>query len=213
MGITSIINKVQKEYKVLKGDAAKDKLFSSQQEYLDGDAAAKAFARSKEKLFDVQKWSNLPGPASAGFVIYNSKGLQKLHGSLEVNDYLYIDLPGPDPDTWVKVIKIEEGQAEAYFTVRPSPDPRDKGRESEKQVEHFFSDTATSTFKVELVGNTLYAYEIGKNEKPNNRGKKAGNLGVVNTIVSSVGWAIFQKMQWEKLTDYLVHKIEIEIKK
>lgn len=208
MEISSIFRKISKEFKVLTGEAGKEKVYSSRQEYPDKGTAEKAFERSKEKLFEVRKWSDLPGITSAGFALFNAQGQPKPEGKLRTGDFLLIDLPGPDPETWVRVTDLQEGHDQAFFTVSPSPDPREAGEEEVREVEHFFADTATSTFKVALKGKTIYGYEIGKNEKINNNGKKAGNMGWINTLISEGGWIFFQEMQWEQLTDYLVHKIE-----
>lgn len=54
--------------------------------------------------------------------------------------------------------------------------------------------------------------KLVKNEGINNKGKEAGNRKLINTLIAEGGWAAFQKFQWEKLTDYLVHKIEINKK-
>jgi hypothetical protein len=72
-------------------------------------------------------------------------------------------------------------------------------------VAHFFGGEATSTFRVELQGNTLVASEIGRDERINNQGNEAGGRAVVNTLIAEGGWALFQQMQWKKLTDYLAH--------
>ena len=69
---------------------------------------------------------------------------------------------------------------------------------------------ATSKFKVERLLGSIHAYEIGVNEAINNKGEEAGNRKSINTLVAEGGWAGFQKLQWEKLTNYLVHNIEIE---
>lgn len=208
MGLKDIFKKVQKEKKVIEGEETKDKLFSSEKEFPDRETALREFKRSKEKLFDVNRWSRMPGITS-GFQLYTPEGKPKPKAKPEVGDYLMIDLPGPAPENWVIVTDIKEEDEMAEFTVSPSQDPRDTGEEAE-EIEHFFRDEATSTFKVELNGSTIAAYEIGKNEGINNEGKEAGDREVVNTLIAEGGWALFQKIQWEKLTDYLVHNTEIE---
>lgn len=210
MGISDFLKKVKTEAKVVTGQAAKDKLFESQRIYKEKAEALKGFQLAKEKLFDVNKWSNLPG-VSAGFKMFTREGAVKASGSPEVGDFIKIDLPGPTPETWVEVIDRKEEKESAEFTVSPSPDPREKGEEV-RDVEHFFDDDATSTFQVMLQGTTLYAYEIGKEETPNNKSEKAGGMGVINTIISVGGWLAFQEMQWNKLTDYLVHHIDLDVR-
>ena len=208
MALKNIFKKINEEKKVIQGEAVKDKLYSSQQDFYDREKALREFERSKEKLFDVNRWSRLPGVTS-GFQLYTPQGEPKPKGKPQAGDFIMIDLPGPAPENWVVVTDIKEEKEMAEFTVSPSHDPRDKGEEAQ-EIEHFFSDGATSTFKVELKGTTLYGYEIGKNEGINNEGKKAGDREIINTLIAEGGWALFQKIQWEKLTAYLVHQTEID---
>lgn len=208
MGIKDIFNKAKKEKKILEGEESRNTFYSSQKDFPDRATAEKEFERSKEKLFDVNKWSDMPGITS-GFVLYNAQGKKKPVGKPEVGDYLFIDLPGPAPENWVKVINIKIEEDLAEFIVSPSPDPRSTGEER-KEIEHFFGDEATSTFRVHLRDKSLFAYEIGKNERINNEGPEAGKRDVVNTLIAEGGWAGFQALQWKKLTNYLVHNTEIE---
>lgn len=208
MALKDILKKISEEKKVIQGEAVKDKLYSSQQDFHEREKALREFERSKEKLFDVNRWSRLPGITS-GFQLYTPQGEPKPKGRPQPGDFLMIDLPGPAPENWVVVTDVKEEKEMAEFTVSPSRDPRDKGEET-KEVEHFFSDGSTSTFKVELKGTTLYGYEIGKNEGINNKGKKAGDREIINTLIAEGGWAFFQKIQWEKLTAYLVHQVDID---
>lgn len=208
MALKDILKKISEEKKVIQGEAVKDKLYSSQQDFHEREKALREFERSKEKLFDVNRWSRLPGITS-GFQLYTPQGEPKPKGRPQPGDFLMIDLPGPAPENWVVVTDVKEEKEMAEFTVSPSRDPRDKGEEA-KEVEHFFSDGSTSTFKVELKGTTLYGYEIGKNEGINNKGKKAGDREIINTLIAEGGWAFFQKIQWEKLTAYLVHQVDID---
>lgn len=208
MGIGDFIKNIKKEVKVIKGEETKDKLYKSQHTYPEKGAARAAFQRSKAKLFHVNKWSDLPG-ISSGFKLYNANGTPSTAEAPKVGDFIYIDLPGPTPETWVKVTALKDEDMLAEFTVTPSHDPRETG-EKAKEVEHFFADEATSTFRVEQIENTLYAYEIGKEEGINNKGKEAGGRQIINTLIAIGGWIAIQEMQWRKLTDYLVNKIEAE---
>ncbi|AHM59509.1 hypothetical protein D770_06230 [Flammeovirgaceae bacterium 311] len=208
MGIDDFLKKIKTEVDVIKGDETKDKFFFSSAEYPNIDEAVSAFQLSKEKLFHVNNWSRLPGVAS-GFKVHHASGEVKESGIPQVGDFLFIDLPGPSPDTWVEVIDVNEGADWAEFTVRPSHDPKDTGK-PERKVEHFFADEATSTFRVERKGNIISACEIGMKEGINNRGKEAGGREIVNTLIAVGGWILFQEIQWRKLTEYLVHKIELD---
>lgn len=196
------------EKKVVEGEATKDKVYSSQNSFPDRATASREFERSKLKLFNVNNWSDLPGITSE-FELYNSTGHKSSAKQPQLNDFIRILLPGPTPENWVKVTDIKDLEDSAEFTVNPSEDPTKKGEGKEK-IEHFFIKEATSTFKVELKNTVIHASEIGKNEGINNQGKEAGNRELINTLLAEGGWAGFQKIQWEKLTDYFVHKEEVK---
>jgi hypothetical protein len=203
MALGDFFDKLKKEAKVLQGEEARDKIYSSSNTYPDPAAALRAYRLSEQKLFDVNRWSDLPGINST-FALYDQYGRRVEEGHPNVGYYLLIDIPGPTPENWVRVTEITQEEGMAQFTVHPSERPKAK-EEGEEAVEHFFAKEASSTFRVELRDTTLWAYEIGKNEYINNQGEEAGDRALVNTLVAEGGWAGFQKMQWEKLTRYLVH--------
>ena len=207
MGLRELFSGWKKEKKVLKGEATKDKTYCSENSFTSEDEAVREFNRTVEKLFDVNTWSNLPGITST-FTLFNRYGTEKQQKQPEVGDYIKILLPGPTPENWVMVTNITNEQHLSEFTVSPSKDPTDKN-EGQKEIEHFFIEEATSTFRVELSGKTIKACELGKNEGINNN-RKAGDRELINTILAEGGWAAFQKTQWKKLTDYLVHKTEVK---
>src|SRR5690606_24378400 len=93
----------------------------------------------------------------------------------EIGNYVKIVLPAPALENWVNVIDIKEHENSAEFTVSPSPNPTAK-KEGQEEIEHFFIDEATSTFKVELQNKTLYAYKIRENEGINNGDAEDGNI-------------------------------------
>lgn len=207
MNIKKLFEDLKKEKKVLTGEARKDKTYCSENSFPNRNEAVKQFNRSVEKLFDVNRWSDLPGITST-FILYTRYGKEKRAIEPEVGDYLKILLPGPTPENWVIVTDIKKQKEIAEFTVSPSKDPTEK--ESEKnEIEHFFIDEATSTFRVELKEKVIRACELGRDEGINNE-ENAKNRELINTILAEGGWATFQKMQWKKLTDYLVHQIEVE---
>jgi len=208
MGIRKIMKNLWEEIGFLEGLNAKNKKFSNHRELPSKNEAIIAFERAKAKLFDINRWSGLPGINSA-FHLHNEKG-EKLNSIKPLKGHcIYIDLPGPDPENWVQIIQIKERKDIAEFTVRPCHDPKANG-EGLKEIKHFFTDKATSTFRVKRINNIIYAYQIGKQEEINNRGEKAGYRKIINTLIAETGSMGLQKMQWEKLTNYLVHNIEIE---
>lgn len=208
MGIKKLYRQFKDEIGFLEGINAKNKFFSNHRTFTSRKTAIMEFERSKAKLFNVINWSRLPGINSA-FQIYDRKGIQLLDEKIAEGNFIFIDLPGPDPANWVQVIDTSEKRNSAEFTVRPCADPMATG-DKIKEIQHFFTDKATSNFKIERIGNSIYGYEIGKQEEINNKGIKAGNRKIINTIIAESGSLGLQKMQWDKLTNYLVHNIEIE---
>lgn len=204
--IKKIIEGVKRETDALLGEASKDTRFSSEHVYPDEQQAIAAFVQSVNKLFAVNDWSNLPGITSV-FHVYDAGGLPKPAGKPLVGDYVRIDLPGPTPENWVVITDINSSDNQAELTVKPSHNPQTATpTEGEpKPVEHFFGGEASSTFRVERQGNRIVASEIGQNERINNEGTEAGDRPIINTLIAEGGWAYFQRVQWKKLTDYLVH--------
>lgn len=202
-----IIDKIKFEYDVVFGPKAKNKTYLSCNRFDSEEEAIKQFQRSIEKLLDVEKWSDLPG-ATSKFELYGPDGLKR-KGKPSIGDHIRILIKGPTPENWVEVIDLKKKEDVVSFIVKPDYDPREA---NEEDVEHFFTKEATSEFKVKREGNKILGFEIGKNEDVNNKGKEAGNRSALNTFIAETGWLIYQKIQWQKLTDYLVHKIEIENK-
>ncbi|MCL6257570.1 hypothetical protein M3O96_00615 [Aquiflexum sp. TKW24L] len=216
MGLKDIINTVKEKIgnvkDALTGEDVKDKFFSSQNEFENEAIAEREFERSKKKLFSVNEWSNMPGITSS-FQLYKSKGEIKFTNDPEEGDFIMITLPGKLPENWVKIIEIKDSTDIAEFTVSPSPQPKRtklNRNEEEDETEHFFTSDATSTFMIKREGLVIYAYEIGKDEAINNQGEEAAGRKWINTLIAAGGWLGFQKIQWEKLTDYLVHNLELE---
>jgi len=210
MVLKKLFNKIKEEKEVIQGEATKDKTYSSENTFLTEEDAIREFKRSVRKLFHVNRWSEMPGITSS-FILYHPNGTEKEADKPTLRDYVKIILPGPVPENWVVVWDIQEKDDLAEFTVSPSTNPTKRG-EGEKEIEHFFIKEASSTFRVERRGKSIIAFEIGKNEGINNDEKEAGDRQLINTLIAQGGWAGVQKFQWNKLTDYLVHKIEIENK-
>jgi hypothetical protein len=200
-------NRKQKEKEVVEGNETKDKLFSSLNKYNNEIEAKEAFLLSKSKLFNINLWSKLPGITSE-FMLHDSYGNPK-KTTPKVGDFIKIELPGPLPENWVTIMDIVDQSNMSQIIVSPSAKPKAKGDEKD-EIEHFFIEEATSTFRIKREGDTLFAFEIGKDEGINNQGHEAANRELINTLIAHGGWAGFQKLQWEKLTDYLVNKIEIK---
>lgn len=193
---------IKKEANVVKGSESKDKVYSTTRKFDDVDAAVFEFARSRERLLNVNGWSRIAGIANATFELFSADGKPLDKYQVENGDFIKIDLPGPLPHYWVKVIDIKDQQDMSQFTVQPSHNPTED--DDRNVTDHFFKAKARSTFRVERKDGEITAMEIGENEAINNQDAEAGNKGVINTLVSEGGWAGFQRYQWKNLTDYLV---------
>ncbi len=199
---------IREERKFIVGDATKDITFTTSRTFATDEEAKEMFNISVERLFAVDRWTDLPG-ISSRFELHDEDGEKKEAARPKVGDHIKIILPGVPLDNWVAVTEVKERDGSAEFTVSPCNDPKATGEER-KQIKHFFTAGATSTFRVELEGGTITAWEIGRNEGINNKGEEAGGRKVVNTLIAEGGWAGFQRLQWEKLTNYLVDQLEIE---
>lgn len=201
MKLKTIVDQLQHETKVIQGEATKDMTYASHATFPDELVAEEAFARSVNKLLNVNGWSALSS-ISADFALYDPVGKAKPDGPVDVDDFIQIILPGPTPENWVRVTYKSMDKKRAEFTVQPCPNPL---ANKPDQIEHFFNQQARSTFRVELVGCTLSAFEVGQQEAINNQQPQAGERAFINTLIAETGWLFYQKIQWKLLTDYLVH--------
>ena len=197
------VREIKEEAKVVQGEKSKDKVYKTSREFESEEAARTEFLQSKQRLFDVNAWTNIPALVNSAFILFTADGRPlKEKARVEEGDFIKIDLPGPLPFYWVKVNEVSEGEQEAQFTVQPTYDPTDN--DDKTVTDHFFQDRARSIFRVELRGREIHGMEIGINEAINNQKQEAGEKGLINTLVSEGGWAGFQGYQWKNLTDYLV---------
>ena len=196
------IRQIKEEAKVLKGEKARDRQYESTRQFNDDASARVEFSRSRERLFDVNGWSKIPGIANATFELFDGDGHPVYRQAVQEGDFIKIDLPGPLPFYWVKVVEVSDDSDSAQFTVQPTYDPTEK--DDKTVTDHFFQDQARSIFRVERSGSVIRAMEIGRDEAINNQREEAGEKGLINTLVSEGGWAALQKYQWKNLTDYLV---------
>jgi len=203
MDLGDAFDALRREANLVAGEETRGRQYGSQRSFASEAEARAGFQSARRKLFMVNDWSNLPG-ISADFQLFDPQGAPKPSGDPVPGDYLRINLPGPLPENWVRVTDRREDKDWAEFTVQPSPRPEGIEGGAGGQTEHFFSEEARSTFRVEQAGNQLLAREIGTRERINNQGDEAGDRSLVNTLIAEGGWAFFQRVQWEKLTHYLI---------
>ena len=201
MQLKAIVEQIEHETRVVQGEDTKARTYTSQHTYPNELAAKEAFAHSVAKLLNVNGWSSLAS-FSSDFALYDPLGRSKPDGSVKAGDFIRIELPGPTPENWVRVMEATSTETRVEFTVQPSAEPL---ANKPDQIEHFFVEQARSTFRVEVSGCTISAFEIGQHEAINNQQPQAGERGLANTIIAEAGWLFYQKIQWKLLTDYLVH--------
>ncbi|MBO0948672.1 nuclear transport factor 2 family protein [Fibrella forsythiae] len=201
MKSTSFPDQAKHEIQAVQGEATKDKTYTSEQTFPDEASAIAAFDRSVAKLLTINGWSGL-SLFTADFFLHDATGQPNTSGPPQVGDYIQIRLPGPMPENWVRVTHVAREENRVEFTVHPSRDPREEQSEA---IQHFFQAQASSTFRVERIGTTIRASEIGHDEAINNKGSQAGDRAMINTAIAEMGWLFYQKLQWKLLTDYLVH--------
>lgn len=214
--IDQIKNKLKTEANILSGVESKSKVFESIRQLSDQENKELEWSKAQERLFDVNKWSDVGGITTASFLLHDSMGNHVMRKVPQVGDKISIDLPGPLPLNWVEVIQITQEPEKAEFIVCPTSDPTKivdsdqglagediVGEDKETVTDHFFTSDALSIFRIERKGQQLTATQIGLHERINNSKEEAGNKSLLNTLVAESGWLLFQPHQWQTLTDYV----------
>jgi hypothetical protein len=171
--------------------------------------AQKLFRIATERLMNVNRWDEICGAASAVFRLTDAEG-KEIPGPVTWNNYFKIDVPGPGPVSgegfdWVKVEAIEDkrnpgGEQESVtIRVRPAPSPLN----AKSDTAHFFSEDATSSFRVERNGNTVRAEVHGRNEVPNTDTEEVRDK-VRNAVVGIGAVAGMSTPQWKSLVNGLL---------
>ena len=161
----------------------------------------------KERLLDVNRWTEIAGGGMSDFFLTDDKG-NLVQRKATSGDHIRIDIPGPGSQTgggydWVTIEEIKEevlDDAEVLsMTARPSANPLTDNDDTA----HFLTGEATSTFQVKRIGDTIYAEEHGRNEVPNTDTENTLD-NVRNTFV---GWGAkvgFSYPQWKALVKGLI---------
>lgn len=166
------------------------------------------FSLVKERLLDVNRWTEIAGGGMSDFFLTDAKGnlVKRMATS---GDHIRIDIPGPGTHTgggydWVTIEEIKseftEGAEVLSMTARPSANPLT----GSDDTAHFLTEDATSTFQVKRMGNTIYAEEHGRNEVPNTDTDNTLD-NIRNTFV---GWGAkvgFSYPQWKALVKGLLN--------
>lgn len=122
-----------------------------------------------------------------------------------VDDCIKIDIHGPGPSAgegydWVKIESIQhnsnpDGEEESMaIRVRSSKQPGKQG----KDIAHFFTSDATSTFIIYRHQNIVTSFYHGRNEILNIHIEKLTD-NIRNVIMGGVALAGVSEMQWSAL--------------
>jgi hypothetical protein len=132
--------------------------------------AVHVFSIAAQRMLDVNSWHQIGSSVSAKFELIDAN-LNKLNRPAALGDFIKIDILGPgssagDGYDWVRIEALEDNrnpQAEIEslaMRVRPCREP---GKDT-KEVAHFFTGEATSTFIVERRANKITSFYHGRNE-------------------------------------------------
>ena len=175
----------------------------------DSNEAKHLFLQARNRLFDVNNWSDISKGLSASFVLTDQYGSPK-KGIPAVHDHFRIDIPGPGTKAgegfdWVRVEMVEDNRDPDFTTeytlikVRPSEDPA-----KQEGVAHFLQEHATSSFIVKREGNLVTAGVHGRNEKPNTESKKLFDK-IRNSVIGTAAVIGIAAIQWQKLVKGLLN--------
>ncbi|MDQ1095833.1 MULTISPECIES: hypothetical protein [Chryseobacterium] len=171
------------------------------------EKAAENFHLLKERLFSVNEWKSYCGKGSADFQLYDSAGhpVQRIP---RISDFIRINIPGPGDQAgkgfdWVEIIQITHQNTDQKESILITSSPCSNPEENKNSyIAHFYSEKATSNFRISHSGSILKAGIHGRNESPNFKAKLTDKIR--NLMVALVGIFGFSKIQWKCLTDGLL---------
>jgi len=167
--------------------------------------AQQFFNEVKQRLLNINNWHHYAGSGSAHFLLTDDKG-NAVHRPPQQGDHFKIDVPGPGTITgeghdWVQIEAIEEDKESIGIRVRPATNPTNERRD----VAHFFSEDATSSFIIKREGNKITAGVYGRNEKPNTNTETLKDK-IRNAAMATGAISGFSKLQWKSLVNGLIEK-------
>lgn len=171
------------------------------------EEAKSLFEIAKSRLLDVNNWQKLTGKLLANFQLTDQSG-NPTFSPIQEGMYFKIDIPGPGTNAgegfdWVTVEKIEEYNAPDIesigIRVRPALNPLS----TNKDIAHFYSREATSTFTVTREMRKVTAAVYDRNTKTNKDSDQLSDQ-LRNAIVGMSGIISFSRIQWKSLTNALI---------
>jgi hypothetical protein len=179
-------------------------LSSAESDFADENAAARAFAELKERLFNIEEWS-AHGMLSS-FELFDENGRASETKRLRVGAFLRISLTGTFKYDWVRVADMTDEADEFVVTVKPTFDPTAEERD-EKIVSHFFTDESENNFCLVRKGARLGLYVIGLNEKMN-AAETSGALETARNAAVNLGSYLgVQRGEWEKFCHHFMSDV------
>lgn len=175
-------------------------------EFDSAAATHQFFLTAKQRLLNVNAWHDLAGKATAVFRLTDEHG-NEVNRVVQQGDHLRISIPAPGPVTgegfdWVKVEAIDEKENYLAIRVRPASNPLSDQRD----VAHFFTDSATSSFIIKKEDLKVVAGVYGRNEKPNTDTEHTMDK-IRNTAIATGAIAGFAKIQWKSLVNGFVSPV------
>lgn len=181
----------------------------SQKDFNVPRLAVQKYDELKKRFFDINHWKDYCGKASSDFKLYSDLG-KALDRQPQVGDFVRIDIRGPGDFRaggfdWVQIEDISDPflsgeEIESQLMIfRPSRMPGEIGG----NILHFYSQEATSTFRISRGENFIRVGIYGRNEVAN-----YNHVGILNKIRNFIitlgGFAKVTKIQWKCLADGLL---------
>ena len=175
------------------------------------EEAVDTFNRACKRLLNINIWHELSGFGSATFSLRDQNG-KEASRLANMGDYIRIDIPGPGPLAgdgydWVQVEEIEDRTNDAAedesfgMRLRSCKNPNKPG----KDVAHFFTGDATSTFIIKRNNNKVYSSYHGRNEVLNTDTEKLADT-IRNAIVGGGAVIGISELQWSRLIHSFLEK-------
>ncbi len=190
-------------------DSNENSVSFAKRDFTTLEKAQTAFLRLKEKLLNLDNWSENSGLSS--YELFDENGNVRPDKTLAADSFIRIALTGSGKYDWVKVIEIYEAEDEFVIIVNPTFDPT--GDNPDKtSTSHFFSAEATNNFCLLQNDKSVDFYVIGINEKQNS-GETENTLEIVrNVAVANLGSYLgIQKSVWTKFCENFLSSVAEEI--
>lgn len=167
------------------------------------------FKNASQKLLDINNWGNYAGENESKFTLTDSRG-DKIISTASKGNFIKIKITAPhnkegDGYDWVKIEHIytetDDTNNYEYIVLQVRPHKNPKGSSN---TAHFYTDSATSTFCIIRKYKTVFALELGRNEKPNTNVTLLNS--VRNYIIAMAARLGLAKLQWKKLMKGFLHE-------